>query len=124
MIDVDRLAHGVILSNSSMGILSELKRRAGDVVAPVIGFCVVGYFAYHSIEGDRGLVAWLRLNEQIKTASQELDGLQAERQALERRVALLRPESLDRDLLDEQVRSILNYARPDEAVVLDRSAAR
>jgi cell division protein FtsB len=124
VIAVDPLARGVILSRLPMGILSELKRRAGDVVAPVIGFCVVGYFAYHSIEGDRGLVAWLRLNEQIKTASQELDGLQAERRALERRVALLRPESLDRDLLDEQVRIVLNYARPDEAVVLDRPAAR
>ncbi len=110
-------------SASLMGILSELKRRAGDVVAPVIGFCVVGYFAYHSIEGDRGLVAWLRLQEQIRTASSELDGLRAERTALERRVSLLRPESLDRDLLEERVRIVLNFARPEEIVVLDRAAS-
>lgn len=105
-----------------MGILTELKRRAGDVVAPVIGFCAVGYFAYHSIEGDRGLVAWLRLNEQIKTSQSELDGLQAERKGLERRVSLLRPESLDRDLLEERVRVVLNYARSDEITILDRPA--
>ena len=107
-----------------MAILNEIKRRAGDVVAPVLGFCVVGYFAYHSIEGDRGLVAWLRLNEQIRTASEELSGLQAERHALERRVSLLRPESLDRDLLEEQARIVLNFARPDEAVILARQTAR
>lgn len=105
-----------------MGILTELKRRAGDVIAPVIGFCAVGYFAYHSIEGDRGLVAWLRLHEQIRAAQGELEGLQAERKALERRVSLLRPESLDRDLLEERVRVVLNYARPDEITVLDRQA--
>lgn len=105
-----------------MGILAELKRRAGDVVAPVIGFCVVGYFAYHSIEGDRGLVAWLRLQEQIRTASSEFDGLRAERTALERRVSLLRPESLDRDLLEERVRIVLNFARPDEVVILERQS--
>lgn len=103
-----------------MGLLVELKRRAGDAVAPAIGFCLVGYFAYHSVEGERGLVAWIRLNEQIETARAELAGLQAERKALERRVALLRPASLDRDLLDEQVRAILNYVRPDEVVILDR----
>jgi len=110
-------------SASLMGILSELKRRAGDVVAPVIGFCVVGYFAYHSIEGDRGLVAWLRLQEQIRTASSELDGLRAERTALERRVSLLTPESLDRDLLEERVRIVLNFARREEIIVLDRAVA-
>ena len=104
-----------------IGILAELRRRAADVLGPVLGFCVVGYFAYHSVEGDRGIVAWLRLNEQIRTAQVELDGLQGERKALERRVALLRPESLDPDLLDERVRAVLNYARPGEIVVPDRA---
>jgi cell division protein FtsB len=122
-ISVDPQPCRMMRSASLMGILSELKRRAGDVVAPVIGFCVVGYFAYHSIEGDRGLVAWLRLQEQIRTASSELDGLRAERTALERRVSLLRPESLDRDLLEERVRIVLNFARPEEIIVLDRAAA-
>lgn len=107
-----------------MGLLSEFKRRVGDAVAPAIGFCVVGYFAYHSIHGDRGLVAWMRLKDQIETARAELTGLQAERRALERRVSLLRPESLDRDLLDEQARIVLNFARPGEVVIVDRSAGR
>jgi cell division protein FtsB len=106
-----------------MGLLAELKRRAGDAVAPAIGFCVVAYFAYHSFQGDRGLVAWLRVKEQIETARSELAGLEAERKALERRVTLLRPASLDRDLLDEQARAVLNYARPGEIVIMDRQAS-
>jgi cell division protein FtsB len=103
-----------------MALLTELKRHVGDAVAPAIGFCVVAYFAYHSIQGDRGLVAWMRLNEHIEIARAEVAGLQAERVALERRVSLLRPDSLDRDLLDEQARIVLNFARPGEVVILER----
>ena len=103
-----------------MALLSDLKRHAVDAVAPAIGFCVVAYFAYHRIQGDRGLVAWMRLNEHIEIARSELAGLQVERVALERRVSLLRPDSLDRDLLDEQARIVLNFARPGEIVILER----
>jgi cell division protein FtsB len=106
-----------------MALLTELKRHAASAVAPAIGFCVVAYFAYHSVQGDRGLVAWMRLNENIEIARAEVAGLQAERVALERRVSLLRPDSLDRDLLDEQARIVLNFARPGEIVILERPAS-
>jgi cell division protein FtsB len=102
-----------------MAIWAELKRRAGEVVGPVLGFAIVGYFVYHSIEGDRGLVAYMLLRERIVEAQAQLDEATAERQALERRVALLRPDNLDPDLLDERARLILNLARPDEVVIFD-----
>ena len=100
-----------------MAIFDEIKRRARDVIGPVLGFCVVGYFAYHSVEGDRGLTAYVRLTEQLREARVQLGDVQDEREALERRVRLLRPDSLDPDLLDERVRQILNYSRPDEVVI-------
>ncbi|MFM8681710.1 MAG: FtsB family cell division protein [Alphaproteobacteria bacterium] len=106
-----------------MGLLVEIKRRAGDAIAPVLGVCVVGYFAYHSIVGDRGLAAWIHLDEQIRTASAQLSDPRAERETLERRVTLLSPRSLDRDLLDERARLVLNFAHRDEVVVLERGAA-
>ena len=39
---------------------------------------------------------------------------------LERDVALLRPESLDPDMLDERARAILNLAHPDDLVMMKR----
>ena len=39
---------------------------------------------------------------------------------LERDVALLRPESLDPDMLDERARASLNLAHPDDLVMLKR----
>jgi cell division protein FtsB len=105
-----------------MAIADEIKRRAKDVIGPVLGFCVVGYFAYHSIEGDRGLVAYLRLTEQIQLARSQLTEVVLERKALEQRVGLLRPNQLDPDMLDERARLLLNLARPDEIVIPDPAA--
>lgn len=106
-----------------MAVWDELKRRAKDVVGPVLGFCAVGYFAYHSIEGDRGLFALVRLSERIQEARAQLEELTAERKALEHRVSLLRSDHLDPDMLDERARIILNFARPDEIVIRDPGPA-
>lgn len=103
-----------------MAVWREIKRRARDVIGPVLGFCIVGYFAYHSVEGDRGLTAFVRLSERLGEARTQLAELQAERQAIERRVRLLRTDNLDPDMLDERARQILNYSRPDEIVIFDR----
>jgi len=103
-----------------MAVWREIKRRARDVVGPVLGFCIVGYFAYHSVEGDRGLTAFVRLNERIVEAKGQLDELRGERQAMERRVKHLRSDSLDADLLEERARMILNYGRPDEIVIFEK----
>jgi cell division protein FtsB len=102
-----------------MAVWDELKRRGRDVIGPVLGFCTIGYFAYHSVEGDRGLFALLRLSEQIQESRAQLDELAAERKSLERRVSNLRPDHLDPDMLDERARLILNLARPDEIIILD-----
>src|SRR3954469_25448387 len=107
-----------------MAIWRELKRRARDVIGPVLGFCIVGYFVYHSVEGERGLTAYIRLTERLADARGQLDEVQAERQALERRVKLLRTDNLDPDMLEERARAILNYSRPDEIVIPDRSPRR
>lgn len=66
-------------------------------------------------------MAWMRLNQQVREAKTTLAAVEAERSTLERRVALLRPAHLDRDMLDEQARRELNLASPDEIVIFDKS---
>jgi cell division protein FtsB len=44
--------------------------------------------------------------------------LDAQRAELERKVKLLRPDSLDPDMLEERAREVLNYTREDEVVVM------
>lgn len=79
---------------------------------------LVLYFGYFAINGNHGLLAWLRLQHEIEATQVDLDRLQAERMPLEHRVRLLRPESVDPDLLEEQARARLGLAEPDEVVIL------
>ncbi len=100
-----------------MALIVELKRRARDLVGPVLGLSALLYFVYHAVEGDRGLLAYFRLTHDIAETQAGLDQIAADRQALELRVSRLRSNSLDRDLLEERARAILNYVRPEEIVV-------
>ncbi len=100
-----------------MAILQELGRRAPAILPPLLGAFAFSYFAYHAVEGDRGLRSWMKLRQEIATARITEAELAAERGAMERRVALLRPESLDPDMLEERARAVLNLAHPDERVI-------
>jgi cell division protein FtsB len=103
-----------------MVVVDELRKRARYIAAPVLGACLMGYFCYHLVQGERGLIAWLRLTNEIREAKEQATTVHEEREALERRVSHLRTESLDLDLLDERARATLNVARPDEIVILKR----
>ena len=101
-----------------MVTLAAFRKRTRFVIAPMVGLSLACYFAYHLVEGDRGLVAWMRLTQEIREAKTALEAVKGEREALDRRVSLLRPEHLDRDMLDERARATLNYAAPNEIVIL------
>ena len=107
-----------------MSIAAELRKRIRLVAGPILGISLVFYFAYHLVQGDRGVLAWLRLSQQLKEAQATLAATRAERDALGGRVAQLRPEHLDRDMLDERARATLNLAGPNEMVILRSAPAR
>jgi cell division protein FtsB len=99
-------------------ILRELRRRGRAVLGPALGIALTGYFAYHLIEGDRGLLAWLRLSREIRAENANLEAVRAERAALDLKVSNLKPDHIDPDLLDERVRATLNLVAPDEIVIM------
>jgi cell division protein FtsB len=100
-----------------MSLASELKRRVLAAVPPVLGLALIGFFAWHTLHGSRGLIALGAIQEQIALAESELARLEAERIRLERRVDALRAEHLDGDALDERARLMLNMVRPDDIVL-------
>ena len=83
-----------------------------------IAALVIGYFGVNAYSGNRGLRAKQDLDQQIAELSAELDALKAERANWERRVSLLKPESIDPDMLDERARVLLNYADPRRACLI------
>lgn len=87
------------------------------LLAPAASLLALAYFAYHAVEGEYGLAALNRLEERQAQLAAELAALEESRAALDERVALLRPESLDPDMIDERARQALNFAHPDDIVI-------
>ena len=90
---------------------------------PAVCLLLLGYFGYHAVEGDYGHHALQNLKAQEIDLGDQLARLKDERRALDRRVALMRPESLDPDMIEERARRALNVARVDDIVIL-RNVAR
>lgn len=107
-----------------MGLIAELRGRARHVIGPVLGVSAVIYFAYHAVNGERGLIAWLDLQRRIEVAEASHAKVALQRDVLENRVRLLQPESLDADLLEERARAMLNFAYEDDLVVLEQRRTR
>ena len=101
-----------------MDLFGEIKRRARKVAGPVLGSLVVAYFVYGTVQGDRGLFAYFSMSQELTRAQTALSELRRTRLGLEQRVALLRPESLDLDLLEERARIVLDFVNPDDFVLV------
>lgn len=77
---------------------------------------MLGYFIFHSIYGSRGILAYFKLQSELERSRITLESLRHERLEAENRTKLLRPGSLDKDMLDEKVRSVLGVAKPTEHI--------
>ena len=100
-----------------MDLFLELRRRGRQVAGSFFGGILVAYFLFHMVQGERGLFAWVQLNQQIDHKERENKNLLAERVAWENKIKLMRTESLDADLLDERVRLMMGFSNKDEAVI-------
>jgi cell division protein FtsB len=105
-----------------MTMSPEFKKRLRQAIGPTVGACLFGYFVYHAVEGDRGVMAWLQISQQLTESKRSLATLAGERQEIENRVALLSPSSIDPDLLDERARLMLNVAEPDDRLVIIKNS--
>lgn len=101
-----------------------LRRRIRRVSVSFLGVSATFYFVFHVFHGDRGLISWAQLRQQVVEVEATAKAMAAERQYLEHRVRLLHPESLDPDMLDERARLMLNFGHPDELVILDPQVAK
>ncbi|HKJ74530.1 MAG TPA: septum formation initiator family protein [Alphaproteobacteria bacterium] len=103
-----------------MTLLDDIRRRARFAIVPVCCVSLVGYFVYHLIQGDRGLIALSRLSKDIKQLESEVTVAKTERTQIEGKTKLLRSNGIDADMLDERARAELGFSRPDEIVVFDK----
>jgi cell division protein FtsB len=96
---------------------NRLRKVLNALALYTIAALVIGYFGVNAYTGNHGLRAKQDLDQQIGKLTSELTTLQNERATWERRVALLKPESIDPDMLDERARALLDYADPRDLIL-------
>ncbi len=80
------------------------------------------YVASDAVRGPHGLVANQLLHAKIAAMKKDLAALKAQRARLERDAELLGPKAANHpDLLDEQARALLDFARPADIVIVNGS---
>lgn len=88
----------------------------------IIGICLSFYFSYHLIAGHRGYFRLMALESRIENTTQEYLALKAERESVEKKVVMMRPGSIDRDLLEERARHVLGLTYADEYILLQNGS--
>ena len=84
----------------------------------VMAALLIGYFGVNAFSGDRGLKAQQDIDRQIASLSTDLARLHVERGQWERRIALLKSDRLDPDMLDERARALLDYTHPNDLTLM------
>lgn len=100
-------------------IIRTRRRRIGFQLAfHAIAWSASAYFAHSAYTGDRGLLAKQQAKEMTSEVVRKIGEAKAERQAWERRVSQLSGKEIDRDLLDERQRLMLNSAHRNDVIIL------
>jgi len=98
-----------------MRIKRSVTRFFTVLILPAISLAVVGYFGAYAIWGNRGILALEDTQAQLGVRQQQLSELQASRQRLEHRIALM--EKNDPDLVEELARTQLMDGAPNQVAL-------
>ncbi len=105
-----------------------VRTRLRSIVLPIVFYLVLGvatgYLVWGASNGEHGLKAKLKYDADAAALKTELAALKEERARWERRVDALRPESVDRDLLDEEAHAKLDRVGRDEVVIFTGPQAK
>ncbi|MGI6247087.1 MAG: FtsB family cell division protein [Pseudochelatococcus sp.] len=97
------------------------RKRLRAILIPVFLYAasavVVGYFLSHAQNGARGLEAKREYKRQIFEKTVELETLKAEHAEWDRRIALMRADRIDADILEEEARKTLGLVHSKDVIV-------
>jgi cell division protein FtsB len=100
-----------------MRIKRSVTRIFTVLIVPAISLAVVGYFGTYAVWGNRGVLALEDTQAQLGVQLQQLAELQANRQRLEHRIALMEKNGGDPDLVEELARTQLMDGATNQVAV-------
>lgn len=93
-----------------------------SLILPVALYCVSGtvaaYFVWHGVNGQRGLKTGEEYEQRLSQLRLERDLLKIQRMQWDSRIALIKGERIDADILDEEVRGSLGRVHRNDVVIL------
>ena len=89
----------------------------------VLAALLIGYFGINAYSGNRGLKAKEDIDRQMASLDADLTRLKLEHAQWTRRVALLKSDAIDPDMLDERARALLDDAAPNDLILMDTRGA-
>lgn len=99
-----------------------VRRRFRAFLYPLVLYCVSGsiggYFVWHAVNGERGLKTSETYEHQISMLKDELASYKDERRRWQLKVDLLRGQTIDRDLLQEEAELQLGRIGKNDLVVI------
>lgn len=99
-----------------------------SLLLPMALYCAAGtiaaYFVWHAVNGRRGLKTGEEYEQKLAQLRMERDLLKLQRLQWESRIALIKGEKIDADILDEEVRKGLGRVHKNELVILLTPEAR
>ena len=99
-----------------------IRTRFRSIFIPVVLFLLSGasgsYFVWHALNGERGLDAKVAYKARIAELSGELKVLVSARERLERRIAMVQTDQVERDILEEEARLVLGRVGKSDLVIL------
>jgi cell division protein FtsB len=99
-----------------------VRTRLRAILVPIALYLVLGsassYLVWGASNGPHGLKAAEKAASDAHALESELAALKVERARWERRVAALKPDSVDRDLLEEEAHVQLDRVAKDELVIM------
>jgi cell division protein FtsB len=92
-----------------------------DLAVVLACLVTLATFGWHGFMGKRGVGYQAELAAREVQLQAQLDGLKKEQAALDKKLALLRPESVDPDMVDELVRANLGLVQGGDLIVITGS---
>ena len=82
-------------------------------------YLLTSYMLYHLFFSNKGLIAYFDLKHQLEINHYKIQNLELEREDLEIEIQALDPDNPSSDMMDEQVKTKLNFIKKNEILLID-----
>ena len=87
---------------------------------PVVCLTILSYYGLSAFQGDLGVRSRSQMDNKSLEMQFELVRLRKQRDELKMKVELLREGRVEKDMLDQQARHLLNMVKADEFVIVTK----